>query len=356
MIEHLKQHWSSRLTEEEALEVQAQREKKDAVAEADGEQTKISDESTELRENKKPAVSVQGRVISELIGTLTNDMLIGKQIKSGKLRKRMVEPPWHVPACFTMTHIDMPDFTMKMLASKENPNMDKVILQLHGGGYMGAVRNAYYVFAGLYNEVSHGFSVLTPDYRVAPEHPFPAALQDAVAAYQWLLDHGWFGEQIIVAGDSAGGGLAMALTMYLRDHNMPLPCGVIAMSPWTDVTASGESYTTNYEKDPLFGNTRESLIYFNDYAGDHDPMDPYISPLFGDFRHFPPMLIQVGSIEMLLSDSVDAAAKARSQGVKVRLSIYEGMFHVFQMAYLNIPESKRAWMEVGKFIDILCKD
>ena len=148
----------------------------------------------------------------------------------------------------------------------------------------------------------------------------------------------------------------MALTMYLRDHNMPLPCGVIAMSPWTDVTASGESYTTNYEKDPLFGNTRESLIYLNDYAGDHDPMDPYISPLFGDFRHFPPMLIQAGSIEMLLSDSVDAAAKARSQGVKVRLSIYEGMFHVFQMAYLNIPESKRAWMEVGKFIDILCKD
>ena len=234
--------------------------------------------------------------------------------------------------------------------------MDKVILQLQGGGYMGAVRNAYYVFAGLYNEVSHGFSVLTPDYRVAPEHPFPAALQDAVAAYRWLLDRGWFGEQIIVAGDSAGGGLAMALTMYLRDHDMPLPCGVIAMSPWTDVTASGESYTTNYEKDPLFGNTRESLIYLNDYAGDHDPMDPYISPLFGDFRHFPPMLIQAGSIEMLLSDSVDAAAKARSQGVKVRLSIYEGMFHVFQMAYLNIPESKRAWMEVGKFIDILCKD
>ena len=345
MIEHLKQHWSSRLTEEEALEAQTQETQKDAASVAQTGEECIK-EHTQLPETKKPAVSVQGRVISELISTLTNDMLIGKQIKSGRLRKRMVEPPWHVPACFTR----------KMLASKENPNMDKVILQLHGGGYMGAVRNAYYVFAGLYNEVSHGFSVLTPDYRVAPEHPFPAALQDAVAAYRWLLDRGWFGEQIIVAGDSAGGGLAMALTMYLRDHDMPLPCGVIAMSPWTDVTASGESYTTNYEKDPLFGNTRESLIYLNDYAGDHDPMDPYISPLFGDFRHFPPMLIQAGSIEMLLSDSVDAAAKARSQGVKVRLSIYEGMFHVFQMAYLNIPESKRAWMEVGKFIDILCKD
>jgi acetyl esterase/lipase len=245
---------------------------------------------------------------------------------------------------------------MKFLESRENPGTDRVILQLHGGGYTGAVRNAYYVFAGLYNEVSRGCSVLTPDYRVAPEDPFPAALMDAVASYRWLLDQGWFGEQIIVAGDSAGGGLAMALTMYLKDHRMPMPGGLIAMSPWTDVTASGESYETNYDKDPLFGNTRDSLIYVNDYPGDHDPMDPYISPLFGDFRGFPPMLIQVGSIEMLLSDSVNVAAKARQQGVKVRLSVYEGMFHVFQMAYLNIPESKRAWAEAGKFIDILRRD
>jgi acetyl esterase/lipase len=123
---------------------------------------------------------------------------------------------------------------------------------------------------------------------------------------------------------------------------MPIPGGIVAMSPWTDLTASGESYETNYEKDVLFGNTRESMIYQNDYPGDHDRMDPYISPLFGDFREFPPMLIQVGSHEMLLSDSTAVAAKARQQGIKVRLSIYEGMFHVFQMAYLNIPESKRA--------------
>ena len=148
----------------------------------------------------------------------------------------------------------------------------------------------------------------------------------------------------------------MALCMYLRDHNMPVPGGIIAMSPWTDLTASGESYETNYEKDPLFGNTKESLIYQNDYSGEHDRMDPYISPLFGDFRGFPPMLIQVGSIEMLLSDSVSVAAKAREQGVKVRLSVYEGMFHVFQMAYLNIPESKKAWAEAGKFIDVLRTD
>lgn len=300
--------------------------------------------------------SIKGRVIADLISHLTNDLAIGKKIKTGELRKRLKEPAWPVPDCFNMTGIEMGDFSMKFLSLKENPNRDYVILQLHGGGYISPVRNAYYVFAGLYNEVSRGCSVLTPDYRVAPEHPYPAALLDAFASYQWLLEQGYYGEQIIVAGDSAGGGLAMALTMYLKDHNMPMPGGIVAMSPWTDQTASGESYETNFEKDPLFGNTKESMIYLNDYAAEYDKMDYYISPLFGDFREFPPMLVQVGSLEMLLSDSTMVAAKARQQGVKVRLSVYEGMFHVFQMAYLNIPESKKAWAEVGKFIDVLRSD
>ena len=144
--------------------------------------------------------SVKGRVIAELLSHLTNDLQIGKKIKSGELRKRLKEPAWHVPECFNMTNIDMENFSMKLLSLKENPGQDYVILQLHGGGYMGAVRNAYYVFAGLYNEVSKGCNVLTPDYRVAPEHPYPAALEDALASYQWLLDKGYYGEQIIVAG------------------------------------------------------------------------------------------------------------------------------------------------------------
>ena len=300
--------------------------------------------------------SVKGRVIADLLSHLTNDLQIGKKIKSGELRKRMKEPPWIVPDCFNMTHIEMENFSMKLLSLKENPNQDHVILQLHGGGYMGAVRNAYYVFAGLYNEVSKGMSVLPIDYRVAPENPYPAALEDAVSAYQWLLGQGWFAEDIIVTGDSAGGGLAMALCHYLKDHGMQLPCGIVAMSPWTDLAASGESYETNFERDPLFGKTRDSLIYNKDYIGDNDPYNAYISPLYGDFRGFPPMLIQVGSYEMLLSDSVSVASKARHQGVKVRLSIYDGMFHIFQMAAKMLPESKRAWVEIGKFIDVLLND
>jgi len=302
--------------------------------------------------------SIRGRVMRDLIARMTSDHLIGKKIKNGELRKKIgtAEPPWKCPECFEMTVIEMGEFQMELLASKENPNRDKIILQLHGGGYVGGMRNAYRMFAGLYNEVSRGMSVLTVDYRVAPENPYPAALEDAFAAYCYLLDDGWFSEQIIVAGDSAGGGLAMALCHYLKDKGMQLPCGVIAMSPWTDLTAGGESYDTNYEKDPLFGKTRDSLIYNKDYIGDNDPLNAYISPLFGDFRQFPPMLIQVGSYEMLLSDSVSVAAKAREQGVKVRLSIYEGMFHIFQMAAKMLPESKRAWVEIGKFIDVLQDD
>lgn len=319
---------------------------------------------------KETESSLRGKILRELIARASNDHLIGKKIKNGELRKHLseAEPAWKCPDCFVLTPIEMPEFRMEFLEVKEETeagdrkegilkkNKDKVILQFHGGGYVAPLRNAYRMFAGLYAEVSHGMSVLTVDYRVAPENPYPAALEDAVAAYRYLTGKGIRPSQIILAGDSAGGGLALALCHYLKDHAMELPCGVIAMSPWTDLTASGESYTSNFEKDPLFGNTKDSLIYNSSYVGSHDRKNPYISPLFGDFSGFPPILVQVGSYEMLLSNSVDMAAKAKAAGVKVRLSIYEGMFHVFQMAAKMMPESKRAWVEIGKFIELLNRE
>lgn len=296
--------------------------------------------------------SIQGKVLRELIAHFTSDNLIGRKIKSGELRKKLVEPPWKVPEHYTMSIIQRKTCTMEYLEA-EVKNERMVLLQLHGGGYVGAMRNAYRSFAGLYSELGHGMSVLTVDYRVAPEHPYPAALEDAISAYNWLLEVGWQENEIIVAGDSAGGGLTLALCMYLKNQNRKLPAGLIAMSPWTDLMQSGESYITNYTKDPLFGNTHDSLIYSKDYIREEDPTNPYISPLYGNFSGFPPMLIQVGSYEMLLSDSVLVAEKAKKAGVKVRLSVYEGMFHVFQMAMLLIPESKKAWREVGRFLDII---
>lgn len=295
--------------------------------------------------------SIRGFILRQLIAHVTAEHAIGQKIRSGELRKNLVEPKWHCPKIFAMAEISMEDFTMELLTRKEGGREDYIILQLHGGGYIGAMRNAYRTFAGLYSEVSQGMSVLTIDYRVAPENPYPAALMDAAAAFDWLLSRGWREEQILLAGDSAGGGLALALCMYLKDQGRSLPAGIIAMSPWTDLTASGPSYEDNYELDPLFGNTRDSLIYNKDYVKDNDPRNPYISPLFGDYEGFPPLLIQVGSIEMLLSDSVLVAEKARKAGVPVKLTVYEGMFHIFQMALKLIPESRDAWVEIGKFLE-----
>ena len=128
-----------------------------------------------------------------------------------------------------------------------------MILQLHGGGYMSGLQGQYRKMAGLYAEISSGAAVLSVDYRLAPEYPIPAALEDAVAAYKWLRDKGYESDRIIVVGDSAGGGLAMALCMELRTNGEPMPAGLVAMSPWTDLAITGESYTKNREIDPVFG-------------------------------------------------------------------------------------------------------
>ena len=125
------------------------------------------------------------------------------------------------------------------------------------------------------------------------------------------------------------------------------------MSPWTDVTLSGASYEENYTIDPLFGNSKENMLYQCSYIGDADKKDPYLSPLFGNFEGFPPMLMQVGAYEVLLDDTRAAAKKAREEGVKVRCSVYDGMFHVFQMGLDLIPESREAWEEVGEYLRIV---
>lgn len=302
-------------------------------------------------------VSLTAAVTRDVIGRATSLHRVGHLIQDGTLRKRVseVEHGWHCPKGFELETILMSGFSMELLTP--NTEVDpfgegrEVILQLHGGGYIGRIRNAYRDFAMLYAKLSKDRAVLSVDYRVAPEDPFPAALEDALVAYLWLRDRGLKGEQIIVAGDSAGGGLALALAMYLRDHNEDLPKKLVLMSPWTDLTASGESYETNYEKDPLFGNTRESMIYSDAYYAGQDPKNPYISPLFGDFAGLPPMLFQVGSIEMLLSDSVQAAEKATAAGCEAKLSVYEGMFHVFQLGMKKMKESRQAWQEVEEFVN-----
>lgn len=311
----------------------------------------------EKHKNKeeKEQISLAAMVSKNAISLATSLHGIGPLIQDGTFRKKAaeVEHAWHCPREFLLMPIQMPDFSMELLTPHgEYFNEEhEVVLQLHGGGYIGKMRNAYREFAVLYARMKGERSVLSVDYRVAPEDPFPAALEDAVASYRWLLEKGYRGEQIVVAGDSAGGGLALALAFYLRDHKEPLPKKMVLMSPWTDLTVSGESYRTNFEKDPLFGNTTESMLYSNAYYGGRDPENPYISPLFGDYEGLPPMLFQVGSIEMLLSDSTEAARKAKEAGCQVQLSVYEGMFHVFQLGMKKMKESREAWQEIEKFLN-----
>ena len=299
---------------------------------------------------RKRATSIRGKMLRRFIHDFVNETPLKKPIQTGELRKNPKEPEWACPSGYDYEMFPYKGLGMEYLRPKKG-NTGRVILQLHGGGYIGPMKNIYRTMAVRYSKLLKGGDVLTIDYRVAPEYRYPAALEDAVSAYLWLVEEQEYNpDKIIIAGDSAGGGLALALLMYLRDHNMPLPNGAILMSPWTDLTCSGESHQFNYEKDPLFGNTKESMLHDSDYIGENDPEMPYISPMFGDFKGLPAMLYQVGSYEVLLSDSEAAHRKALEAGCESVLSVYEGMFHEFQMSLNLIPESKRAWEEVKRFI------
>lgn len=298
----------------------------------------------------KKKISAQAKFMKACIRAMASSHLIGPQFQTGELQRHIVEPEWKCPEGYRLSKINMRHFRMEWLSPQKEDGR-QVVLQLHGGGYVNRLRNIHRDYAVKYSSMAEGMSVLNVDYRVAPEHPYPAALLDAIESYRWLLDLGYDGEQVIVVGDSAGGGLALALAMWLRDREMTLPGKLVLMSPWTDLTASGKSYEENYELDPMFGGTRESMIYRGVYPGNHDPMEPYISPLFGNFRGLPPMLFQVGSIEMLRSDAELAAGKARQAGCQVSLTVYPEMFHGFQIGLDRFPESKIAWEEVQQFIE-----
>jgi acetyl esterase/lipase len=189
---------------------------------------------------------------------------------------------------------------------------------------------------------------LAINYRLAPEHPYPAALEDAATAYRWLLSQGNDPARIIIAGDSAGGGLTLATLVALREAGEPLPAGAVCISPWTDLACTGDCV---HEKAPLDkilspdGLTRSA----KSYAGGHELRSPLISPLYADLRGLPPLLIQVGTDEILLDDAKRIAEKAQIAGVDITLEIWEEMFHVFQIIPF-LPETKQALGQIGDFV------
>ena len=226
--------------------------------------------------------------------------------------------------------------------------INRVVLYLHGGGYLLGSINTHRALASDISQISDA-RVLVIAYRLAPEHPYPAAVEDSKAAYRWLLKEGYRPAQIVIAGDSAGGALAVATCVALRDEGVQLPNGIICLSPWADMEAIGESMTTNADKDPNV--QREPLIEMGKvYLGGADPRTPLANPIYADLKNLPPILIQVGTREILLDDSTRLAEAAKKVGVNVVLEPWEDMIHVWHRFASILPEGRKAIDRVGEFI------
>lgn len=224
----------------------------------------------------------------------------------------------------------------------------RAVLFLHGGGYVSGSLDSHRHMIGQAGREAQS-RTLSLAYRLAPEHPFPAALEDAIAGYHFLLSQGFDPKRIAVAGESAGGGLAIAMLVSLRDRGIPLPACTWCSSPWVDLEAIGGSMTANASVDPLI-----QKAYLMELAAAYlkgaDPRTPLASPLYADLRGLPPMLIQVGSAETLLDDSVRLAGAAGAAGVRVTLEVWPDMIHAWHLFYPQLADGRRALAQVGAFI------
>jgi acetyl esterase/lipase len=227
----------------------------------------------------------------------------------------------------------------------KNSLSDPVLLYLHGGGFVFGLTPPH-LQMGAYLAQNMGMRILMVDYRLAPDYPFPAALDDCVSAYRWLLKQGIQAQNIVVAGDSAGGNLTVTMLMKLRDSGHSLPAAAACLSPVTDLTTKGK--TRPGFKDPLLP-PKAVKFYRQSYVGHHDPHDPLISPVFGDLRGLPPLLVHAGEDEILRADAVQITDLARSAEVDVRLEIYARMWHVWQLN-LRLPQAIQSLDDIAHFL------
>jgi acetyl esterase/lipase len=264
--------------------------------------------------------------------------------KIDRLAKRYVRTPKGV-AVETFDLDGMPaEFIYPHNVTRERTT---TLLYLHGGGYILCSPDTHRPMISTLAKKS-GMRALVIDYRLAPEHPFPAAVDDALKAYRWLLANGTDAKSIVVAGDSAGGGLTLALLLALRDLGEPLPAGAALMSPWTDLAMSGWSHITHRKLDPMI-TIDGALIGARHYLGHANPTTPLASPLYGEYQGLPPLFIHVGGNEILLDDSLRLAERAQAAGVTVDLKIWPGLPHVFQAAQF-VPEARKALEEMAGFL------
>lgn len=228
-----------------------------------------------------------------------------------------------------------------------NHHPERVLLYIHGGAFVAYTPDAYAAMVATWCRPLKARALLV-DYHLAPEHPFPTALEQCLDAYRWLLDQGIQARDIVLVGDSAGGNLAMALLQRLRDGGRPLPACAALLSPFLDLTLSGASVLGNARHDPIF-TLAFAVGIRRFYAAPEQYADAAVSPLFGSFASLPPLLVQVGGSEMLLDDAVRAADKAVAAGVPARLEIWRNLPHVFQLI-LALPQARAAAGHLQRFI------
>lgn len=282
----------------------------------------------------------------------------GDILAVGKKYGKTVRKDWHPPRGYELDRILLPENVYaEYLMPRAGGRRDAAILHIHGGGYTLGYLPVFQRRTSKLSRAGGDVPVLSLDYRVAPEHRYPAALDDAVKAVAWLKqEKGIAPESVIAIGESAGAGLALALAMRLRDSGLGSLRALVLMSPWTDLTCRGESFASRYRLDPLFGrimplpSDEKRTLTGKVYAGEHDLTDPYLSPVYGDFANLPPMLIHVGEYEMLYDDAAALYKKASQAGLPVQFKIWPGMFHAFQLADGLIPEARAAWREIGDFM------
>lgn len=222
------------------------------------------------------------------------------------------------------------------------------ILYLHGGAYTMGSCTTHRALASRIAIASRA-RVLLPEFRLAPEHAFPASLEDARDSYLWLLEKGVSADTIAVVGDSSGGGLAVAAMVLARDEGLPLPAAIVCLSPWADLEMKGESISTRAQVDPICS-LDESRFHADMYIGEGDPRAGLLSPIHADLSGLPALLIQVGDREILLSDSIRLAERAREDGVDVDLQVWDGMWHVWHLFAWYVPEAQRAIDSIGGFV------
>ncbi len=225
---------------------------------------------------------------------------------------------------------------------------NRTLFYLHGGGYNIGSLNTHRDMVSRLARAAEA-RALSVEYRLAPEHPHPAALEDSAAAYRGLLSQGADPSRIVVGGDSAGGGLTIATLIALRDASVPPPAAAVCLSPWTDLAATGESMTTKADVDPIVAEQGIKVMASN-YAAGADLREPLISPLYADLEGLPPMLIQVGTAEVLLDDSTRFVDRARDAGVHIVFEPWEDMIHVWQFFAAMLPEGQQAIDRIGEYI------